>query len=279
MQKKIFAIGLALLLVFGAAGAVLSRHALAESPRLLVLMYHHLTNQEENVNPYTILVSDFEADLLYLKEHGYETITPSQFLACLEHRSSLPEHPVMITFDDGYESVYAYAYPLLKQYQMNACVSIVGEYVDLYTQANDHTLSYSYLTWPEVKELQESGVIEIGNHTNHFHAQTEERTGCFKLPSESVDSYHAALTEDIGNLQNTIQTITGTRPVSFAFPYGFYSEESFPPLISSGIRMAFTCQETWNLIPEGSSSFLLLNRFNRSGNMKTKTFFQRINCT
>lgn len=278
MNKKIFAFGLSILLILGAIGWSLTRHAVSESPKLLVLMYHHLTEEKEAVNPYTILVSDFEADLNYLKSHGYQTITPSQFLSHFENQTPLPEHPVMITFDDGYESVYAYAYPLLKQYHMNACVAVVGEYVDSYTQAEDHTLSYSYLTWSEVKELQTSGVIEVGNHSNHFHIQTDARTGCLKNPSESVEAYRSALTEDIGTLQDKIQQTTGIRPVFFAYPYGFYSEESFEPLISLGIHIAFTCQESWNLIPQHSNSFVLLNRFNRSGNVATEKFFQRIRC-
>ncbi len=285
MQKKRRVFGTALLLLLICVIGTLLIYNLKEkstSPqendtsRLLVLMYHHLTKKPEKVGPYTISVDDFETDLQYLKEEGYETITPSQLLDHIDHQTPLPKRPVMITFDDGYESVYAYAYPLLKQYQMNACCTIVGEYTDLYTKSNDHNLDYSYMTWQEVKELQESGVIEIGNHTDHLHVINETRQGCCINPSESIETYHNFLKEDVGHLQDQIQSQTGVRPVAFAYPFGKYCKESYDTLSSLGIRVTFSCDEQWNAISDHVDSLLMLGRFNRSGGVPTETFFRRI---
>ncbi|MDD4510323.1 MAG: polysaccharide deacetylase family protein [Oscillospiraceae bacterium] len=276
MQKKIFAFGLALLLLSGTVYMLLIQHMRATAPKLLVLTYHHLTKEPEKVGAYTIAVDNFEADLQYLKSHGYETITPTQFLEYRDHQVPLPDNPVMITFDDGYESVYAYAYPLLRQYQMNACAAIVGEYTTLYTEANDHNLSYSYMTWPEVLELQESGVIEIANHSSHLHIENEKRKGCQINPSESLETYRAVLQSDLGSLQDQIQHYTGKRPVAFVYPFGLHCDESYDSLTSLGFRIAFTCEERWNLIPDHIDSLLLLGRFNRSGGIDTELFFQRI---
>ncbi|MGI6499068.1 MAG: polysaccharide deacetylase family protein [Oscillospiraceae bacterium] len=276
MHKKLIALGLAVVLALGVALALFVKNTGTTTPKLLVLMYHHLTKDPDKVNPYTILTDDFQTDLEYLKSQGYHTVTPSQFLACKEQNVPLPERPVMITFDDGYESVYAYAYPLLKQYQMTACVAIVGEYTNLYTQANDHNLNYSYMTWSEVAELQESGVIEIASHSNHLHIENEERRGCQINPSESLETYRSVLQNDLGSLQNQIQHHTGTCPVAFAYPFGLYCQESYDALVSLGFRIAFTCEERWNPIPDRLGPLFLLGRFNRSGGVPTNLYFQRI---
>ena len=84
--------------------------------KLPIIMYHHISKSSARLNDFTISPEQFEKDMLYLKENGYETISVNQLLNYVYKNEPLPEKPIMITFDDGHESFYEYIYPMLKQY-------------------------------------------------------------------------------------------------------------------------------------------------------------------
>ena len=77
-----------------------------------VLMFHHLSDTVEN--PWALTTDTFERDLRLLQEQQYEPISMKQLVDFVYQGKALPDKPVCITFDDGYESNYTIAYPLLK---------------------------------------------------------------------------------------------------------------------------------------------------------------------
>ena len=138
IHSKVWAVLLAALLVFSCWGlewlspemrAVTAPVAKTDgSVSLPVLMYHHILESSSRLGDYVISPQQFEADLQFLSVHGYQTVTVLDILRLVQTGGPLPEKPVLITFDDGYESTYAYAFPLLKKYGMTAVVSIIGSY-------------------------------------------------------------------------------------------------------------------------------------------------------
>ena len=66
---------------------------------------------------------------------------------------TLPQKPIIITIDDGFESIYTYVYPLMKKYNMCAVVGIVGSFADFSSKEQDHNIDYSYLNWDQISEL------------------------------------------------------------------------------------------------------------------------------
>ena len=105
----------AVALALGAA-AVVSVRAVEESVEIPVVMYHALLKDEAQHGRYVISPAEFENDLLYLKKHGYTTILVEDLIAYTQG-ASLPEKPVLLTFDDGYYNNYLYAFPLAQKYQ------------------------------------------------------------------------------------------------------------------------------------------------------------------
>ncbi|MDD4715347.1 MAG: polysaccharide deacetylase family protein [Oscillospiraceae bacterium] len=251
------------------------KKAYAENNRLPIFMYHNITEKSDKVSAYTVSVKNLENDLVYLKENGYETITMTDLFNHLDYGASLPKKPVMLTFDDGFESVYVYALPLLEKYNMKAVVAIVGSYTDQYTETADHHLDYSYLSWPQVEKMQQSGRFEVQNHTNNFHNNKGVRQGCRINPGETTSDYKAAFTKDINALQDSIEAHIGWRPNTFVYPYGFYCKESDPILSDMGFRAGLSCQEIVNQIPQDGEHFFLLGRFNRSGKLSTQEFCKK----
>jgi hypothetical protein len=119
----------------------------AEKVELVILMYHSLREDESYLGTYVISPETFEADLIYLQEHGYTSVSVAELIAYVsDPEATLPEKPVLITFDDGHYNNYTYAFPLLKKYNFKALISVVGAYCEKQTVSCDKQSSgYSYL--------------------------------------------------------------------------------------------------------------------------------------
>ncbi len=238
-----------------------------------IIMYHHILEQESHLGDYVISPQQFEADLRYLKERGYTTISGRELIDFAEKGTPLPNKPVLITFDDGYESSYQYAYPILKKLDCKAIISIVGNYSDLYSGDIQKDISYSHMNWEQIKELSDSGLIEIGNHTYDMHKNEGSRKGCRIKKGESDEEYQAALADDIGRLQDKINTVTGKKPEIFAYPFGFFCKESVPVLKQMGIKLTLGCEEGITIVT-GPDSLINMKRFNRASGKSSEAFFK-----
>ena len=193
---------------------------------LPVVMYHGLLKDKKYHNKFFISPKLFEKDLEYLKENNYTPVLMRDLLAYVDNGVPLPEKPILITFDDGFYNNYLYAYPLLREYNMKAIFSIIGKLTDKSSIIKDENAYYSYLTWDEIKELSGSGIIEIQNHSYDMHDNDFKRRGTMQKSGESLEAYRFVLEDDIGKLQDRIFEMTGQKPTTFTYPYGYISKSS-----------------------------------------------------
>ena len=240
---------------------------------LPVLMYHSIAEIPEA--PYCVTPQTLEADLCYLQEHGYETVSPEELIAYTEGTGELPEKPVMLTFDDGLYNNFSLALPLLETYDMCAVISVVGIFTDVYAPDAPHNDVYSYLTWKDLEKLNDSPNITLGSHTYNMH-ENGERKGCAKTGQETEEQYHDALYADLSLLQTRFQEELHIQPEVFAYPYGFVCAESKPVLADLGFRITLTCLEKPNLITRDPSCLYGINRYNRPGNCSTAEIMARV---
>ncbi len=277
--KKKFLFLLAIVVAFiGAAGLTVHAAFRANeslSVKLPVVMYHHISPKQKLQNDYTISPEQFEDDLIYIKEQGYQTITAKDLIGFTSNGDPLPEKSIMITFDDGFESFYAYAYPLLQKHEMHAIVFVTGKDIDQFTEANDHNLDYSYMTWDEVSELAASEWVEIGNHTYNMHKANGSRMGCKIKDGENVESYKKLLTEDLQKTQDRILKATGRESTCFAYPFGGICKPAREVLKEMGFYAAFSCEEKVNVIKPGDDLYKI-GRFNRAYGKSSQKFFEKI---
>ncbi|WP_250278518.1 polysaccharide deacetylase family protein [[Clostridium] colinum] len=245
--------------------------------KLPIIMYHHILENEKRLNDFTISPQQFEKDIIYIKEKGYETISVKQLLDYVYNNKPLPEKPIMITFDDGHESFYEYIYPLLKEYDLKAVLSIVGSFTDTFSKNEDHNINYSYLTWKQINELSDSGYVEIGNHTYDLHSTDKGREGCKKKSLESFEEYKSFLSKDVLKLQDEILNYTGYNSNIFTYPFGKYSKETKEIIKELGFSVIFNCAQVVNLVDKNNPDFLYnLGRFNRPNGISTEQFFKDI---
>ena len=229
-----------------------------------ILMYHNVYKDNTSDSKYVISQADFESDLKFLRDNGYTTIFMQDLIDYTQGKGDLPSKPVLLTFDDGYFNNYAYAYPLLQKYNAKGVISIIGYYTDLYTQSPDENPLYSHITWEQVKEMMDSGLVEFQNHSHNLHTTDKGRNGTKKKRGESDQDYRELLTSDLQKLQDAFKANTGYTPTTFTYPFGSVSEASYEIIREMGFKATLSCEQKTNYISRNPEDLYMLNRYLRT---------------
>ncbi len=223
-----------------------------------ILMYHEVKPYKTRKD--VITPGELQSDLQFLAREHYHTIVMKDLIAYTQGKEKLPSKPIVLSFDDGYYNNYRYVYPLLKRYQMRIVLSIIGKDTDAFSTIPDENIDYAHVTWAEIREMQQSGLVEIQNHTYNLHQITAKRFGCSRAKGESVSAYEQVLTDDLQKLQKEIAEQTGRTPDTFTYPYGTVCEESVPIIRKLGFQASLTCSYGINVLPQDPNALFGLKR-------------------
>ena len=217
-----------------------------------VLAYHQVDVEFElGVN--SISPQSFESQMRFVVEQGYTAITPDCLIQAITSHSALPCRSILITFDDGYENFYTYAYPILKKHGLTATVFMLAGYIG---RLNGWDVRRSFkrlkhLDGHQIRTLFKNG-IGFGSHGLHHRFLTH----CSRQEAK------AEIVESKSRLENLLH-----HPVhSFAYPYGSVNSVTAELVQSSGYRIAFGT----NPFQELSSDAIF--RFPRMGIYRCDTF-------
>ncbi len=246
-----------------------------DTVELPILMYHHISTVPERWGDYVVSPETFENDLKYLSEKGYTSISLQELIAYADGSGTLPEKPVMITFDDGQRSFAEYALPLLDKYDMCAVAAIVGKYADDYTASGDMNVVYAYMGWPELAMLAKDPHVELQSHSYDMHS-LDSRRGCAMMTGENEIDYEKVFSADMSLLNRRFNEYIGEEPIAFAYPFGIRSPTGKDLLLSSGCRALFTCDERVNHISRDPQCLYELGRFNRPNGANRYQFFLKM---
>lgn len=241
-----------------------------------VIMYHAVIDDSGKLGQYVIASKELESDFAWLESHGYTPVLSEDLIRYVEDGKPLPEKPIMLTFDDGYYNNYLYAYPLAQKYQMKFVISPIAKYSEIYTDIPDQSPYYAHCTWEMLREMQDSGLVEIGNHSYNLHHSDGARLGTKRLKTESMEEYEKLLTDDILLAQQMIQENVGKAPVLFAYPFGAVSEGEPAIIQSMGFKITLSCEERTSTITREPESLLNLGRYLRPSGKDSDTFFKGI---
>ncbi|MCL2364568.1 MAG: polysaccharide deacetylase family protein [Defluviitaleaceae bacterium] len=240
-----------------------------------VIMYHLVTEKRKYIGKYGITPADFEADLVYLRDQGYTTVVMADLIDFVTAGTSLPDKPILLTFDDGNSADLLLVLPLLEKYDARAVFSIIGEAADRFTQqkTDNPKAKFPNLTWCEIKTLHESGRAEIQSHGYDVHG----KYGAGIRRGEGADAYHARLAADLKKLQALCQEHIGFELTTFTYPLGIFSPGTQAVLEEVGFVASLSCQEGRNVLTVGKPQDLFrLNRSNRPANRPIGTLLESI---
>lgn len=201
---------------------------LYKNPKIPVLCYHNIATQNEKANypeesDWTITTDNFKEHLDYLKNNNYKTLTMDEFYNWKIGNLNLPYKSVLITFDDGFLSNYEYAFKLLKEYNMNATVFVVGSFIDNSTTNEWNGNIKTYMTKDLLENLKnEYPNIEIYSHSYNLH-------------------YQGAINQNKDVLMQDIKDFNNFYPNNdiLCYPFGQYNDNIEDCLKESNYKMAF----------------------------------------
>lgn len=223
-----------------------------------VLMYHHVTPQGGviNVDP-----TNFEAQLRWLKQHHYQSLTTQDFARHLNGEAA-PPRSVLITFDDGYLDNWVYAYPLLRKYGFKATVFLVTSWIGNgpvrpYASFDDsgqrvvvdaclpptpdhHACERLIqegksddvvLRWSEIQAAIASGVLEFHSHT-HTHTRWD-------LSDQAVEK-NERIAWELEQSRQAFQQNLGSVSEHFCWPQGYFDQDYVKAAKAAGFCYLYT---------------------------------------
>jgi hypothetical protein len=203
-------------------------------------------NYEDNL-PSLLFVTleNFTMQMEYLYENHYHTLTLDEIRNYYYNQASLPEKSVLLTFDDCYQSIAHYAYPILKKYGFHGVSFVVTGWLNIQTTPFQPEKSVC-LTQKELAQMND--VFEYANHTDLFHTRSNTFT------SMMMETTNMEIFEDLDRCNSN--PIIGANDV-FAYPFGLYTEHTGALLKEKGFCLAFTTNEGAN---DRNTDPLFLNR-------------------
>ncbi|MFA5047635.1 MAG: polysaccharide deacetylase family protein [Patescibacteria group bacterium] len=169
--------------------------------RVPILMYHYIEPVPTSTPlPHLYLNPQiFEDQLKTIKNASYNTVFVRDIGENIVNGKSLPDKPIALTFDDGYEDFYTNIFPLLKKYQVKATFYIIVYFLN----------EPGYLTDAQIKELADSDLVEIASHT--LDHPDLRQIGIERARRELKES------------RTKLAQISGHPVDDFAYPFGFFS--------------------------------------------------------
>ncbi|GAA4500662.1 poly-beta-1,6-N-acetyl-D-glucosamine N-deacetylase PgaB [Gluconacetobacter tumulicola] len=229
--------------------------------KYLVLAYHDIEDGGADQRFLAVRTSALVEQFAWLKDNGYNIVGIDDLVAVQQGRKELPEKAVVLTFDDGYAGFYKRVFPLLKAYHWPALLAPVGEWMD--TPAGKKVdfgglLSprEQFLNWQEIREMSQSGLVEIGAHTYAEHkgmvANPQGNTEPFNVNRtydartgryETAGAFEARVDKDVGLITQRIIQATGKKPRVWVWPYGAASGVTLAVARRHGYQMAMTLDD------------------------------------
>ena len=246
-----------------------------------VLAYHSVVDESAAENqkhyfPQTISAQTLIKHFNWLKENGYNVISWQQVIDAENGKGTLPDNAVLLSFDDGYETMYNVVFPLLKAYNYPAVFAPVTGWLD--TPA-DQKIAYAdkrldrsvFATWSQVKEMEQSGLVEVASHTHNLHNGINANPSGGQLPSviapeykngkyETEDAYKNRLKSDFTRSVQTLVNHVGKKPRVMVWPYGQFNDVAVQLARQAGMPHYFSLGEKIiNKVGDKHIGRLLLN--------------------
>lgn len=218
-----------------------------------ILTYHYIGNnpnpQDKARDNLSVSPDKFEAQMEYLSQHGYTTLTLSEIISAFKGEFILPEKPVVLTFDDGYIDFYLNAYPILLKYQFKATVFIPTGLID----------QGYYLSWDQIRQMDSSGLISFQSHSvSHWDLSSLQ---------------HDRLVFQLKESKKTLEQILGKKVNFLAYPYGTSNPGVWQAVREAGYLAAVS---TWYSTTLSEGVIYDLPRIKIAGQLTLEDFIYRL---
>ncbi|UOB53921.1 poly-beta-1,6-N-acetyl-D-glucosamine N-deacetylase PgaB [Acinetobacter junii] len=263
-----------------------------DATTLTVIGYHEITDEKDALIPsYAVTTQQFSEHIQWLKKNGYHFINVDQLIKAHQGKYRLPKKPVLLTVDDGYQSFYQNAYPIIRKNKIPVLLAVVGswlepsnlEKVDFGGEPIDRN---KILSWSELKEMQSSGLVEIASHSYHLHEGVNANPQGNLEPAaisriydpknqsyESDSAYQQRIYQDLKKNNDLLQAHGLRSPRVMVWPYGRYNMQLVQTAKQLGMPITITLDDGAD---HAKQSLQNMSRILIQGNMSTNALAQEI---
>ncbi|MCX7926709.1 MAG: polysaccharide deacetylase family protein [Candidatus Omnitrophica bacterium] len=214
-KKKFFFLGLFLVIILSTIVFLRSQYVIP------ILMYHSIKPEVERHDRISVSVASFERQMSFLVRNNYRVLTLEEVVDYLRNKKRLPLKTVAITFDDGHEDNFIYAFPIIKKYQIPVTVFLIVDAIG----------KPGFLTEEQIRQMQDSGLVSFGSHTLS-HPYLTELNDEEKIMQEICDS------------KNQLEDILGKPVIAFAYPFGRFNQKIKKMVQEKGYLLAVASKPT-----------------------------------
>lgn len=234
----------------GMAAVGMTQAVSAKKPKinpttLTVIGYHEVTDDKDALIPqYSVTTAHFEEQVRYLQKNGFHFISVDQLLKAHQGKISLPEKPVLLTVDDGYENFYQNVYPFVKANKVPVVLAVVGSWLEpkpnqMVNFGDEEIARNKILTWAQLKEMSQSGYVEIASHSYNLHrgiignpqgnSEPAATTRFYDAKTKTYEgdgAYAKRIYDDLKKNNDLIKAHGIPSPRVMVWPYGRYNLET-----------------------------------------------------
>ena len=225
--------------------------------RFVAIAFHDVVDDRRDLGDDAMTTGTLIEFFEWLKANNWTAVSADDVLRAARGERPLPPRAILITFDDGYRSLYTRVFPLLLAYRIPVVSALVGTWMDAPMEA---TVDYdgrivprrNFISWAEAREMQATGLVEFGSHSYNLHRGVTGNPQGNVMPSavtrefkpgtgyENAASHRARLEADARRIHALLQRELGRAPRIWIWPYGRYSEISIEAVRTAGFAMALT---------------------------------------
>lgn len=272
--------------------ATFAENSKIDATTLTVIGYHEITDHKDALIPsYAVTAQQFSEHIDWLQNNGYHFINVDQLIKAHQGKYTLPTKPVLLTVDDGYQSFYQNAYPIVRAKKIPVVLAVVGSWLE--PKANqkvdfggEEITRNKILSWNELKEMQNSGFVEIASHSYHLHRGVNANPQGNSEPAaitriydsntktyESDANYQARVYQDLKKNNELLQAHGLRSPRVMVWPYGRYNMQLVQISKQLGMPITITLDDGAD---HAKQSIQNMGRILIQGNMSTNALAQEI---
>lgn len=262
---------LILLALLGAAPCL----AQPAGQRFVAIAFHDVSDTRNDLGTDSVTTAVLVQFFDWLKGSGWTAVSLDDLAAAARGTKPLPDKAILITFDDGYRSLYTRVFPLARLYRFPIVSGLVGSWME---DSRDGTVLYgdrrvprsTFITWQEAREMQASGLIEFASHSYGLHngvqanpqgnmvaAATTWRYDPATGRYETDAQYRARIRADLQRARAQFSTQLGHPPRAIIWPYGRYSG----PGLEEAKAVGFTFSMSLTPEPAYTSDLFAIHRY------------------
>ena len=243
--------------------------------RFVSVSFHDIVDTREELTTDAVTADKLVRFFDWLKGTGWTVVSLDDVAAARQGKRTLPDKAILLTFDDGYRSLYTRVFPLLKVYRYPAVAAVVGTWLE---GAPGSTVRYGdfdvprskFITWAEGREMQASSLVEFASHSYDMHWGARANPQGNAIPAartwrydpattryENDDQHRARIRADLDRSRRQIAAGLGRAPRALVWPFDRFSGPALEEAKAAGFTFAFTLEAE----PADAASLLAIHRY------------------